>query len=446
MPYTDRSWKDKYRRKIISGEEAAQKIRTGMSIQDINGDEVLSIINPLTQRQNIKDVTVYLGIMPSDSPFAHAEKLGNRFKIYSLFLNRFAVPLHERDLVDFIPAHNSRCSRLFTDKHIKIDAALLNLTPPDRNGFLSMSYHPALHKPMVHELKRELRENFLVMASVNENLPFCCGDTLIHESEIDFMVEDHHPMKPYPWYSEEELGGELPKIAENVATLVEDGATLEFGIGRVPPHVCRALMKKNDLGIHTELLSGPVFELIKAGVVTGKYKNLHPYQVIFGFAIPNSMEMYEWFDRNPVCTAYPLSYVCNPELASKNYKFTAINCAVQVDLTGQDNSEVIFNRQWSGTGGHSDYSRGACMSDGGKSIVAMPSTAKGGTISRIVGGPFYPGGATTCRTDIQYVVTEYGIAKIAGRGLKDCAHALIEIAHPKFRDELREQAKDRHLW
>ncbi|HUL29855.1 MAG TPA: acetyl-CoA hydrolase/transferase C-terminal domain-containing protein [Thermodesulfobacteriota bacterium] len=443
---SNKNWRDKYRKKIISGKEAAQKIKSGMSIADINTDEVFSIVNPLTQRRDIENITMYLGIMPAESPFAEPEKLEGRFKIYSLFLNRSAVPWHEKGLIDFIPAHNSRCSRMFSDRHIKIDAALLNLTPPDSNGFMSMSYHPTMHKPMIHDLKRELKDNFLVMACVNENSPFCCGDTLIHESEIDFMVEDHRPMKPYPWYTEEELGGELPKIAENVATLVDDAATLEFGIGKVPPHVCRALMKKNDLGIHTELLTGPVFELIKSGAVTGKYKKLHPYQAVFGFALPNSLEMFEWFDRNPVCTAYPLVYVCNPELVCKNYKFTAINCAVQVDLTGQDNSEVIFDRQWSGTGGHTDYSRGACMSEGGKSIVAMPSTAKGGTISRIVGGAFYPGGGTTCRTDIQYVVTEYGVAKLLGRGLKDCAHALIDIAHPKFRDELIEQAKGRHLW
>jgi 4-hydroxybutyrate CoA-transferase len=446
MSHLDKNWKDKFRKKIISGKEAANKIKSGMHVQDLNQDEVFAILNPLVERQDIENITMYLGIMPPDSPFAQPERLANRFKIYSLFFNRSVVPWHEKGLIDFIPAHNSRCTRMFTDDHIKSDAAFINLTPPDQNGFLSMSYYPLLHKPTIHHLKKEKGDKFLVIGDINENLPFCCGDTLIHESEIDFMVEDPRPMKPYPWYGEEELGGELPDIAKNVATLVEDGSTLEFGIGKVPPHVCRALMNKNDLGIHTELLSGPIFELIKAGVVTGRYKILHPYQVIFGFAIPNSMEMYEWFDRNPVCTAYPLHYVCNPELVSKNHKFTAINCAVQVDLTGQDNSEVIFDRQWSGTGGHSDYSRAACMSDGGKSIVAMPSTAKGGTISRIVAGPFYPGGATTCRTDIQYVVTEYGIAELMGRGLKDRAHAMIDIAHPKFRDELTAQAKERHLW
>ena len=443
---SDKNWRDKYRRKIISGEEAARKIKSGMSIQDFNLDEPLSILNPLTQRQDIEDVTVYVGIMPPDSPFAHPEQLGNRFKIYSIFLNRLSSPLVERGLLDFVPMHNSMANKLFIDKHIKIDAVFINLTPPDRNGFLSMSYCPGMHKPMVHHLKRELGDSFLVIAYVNENLPFCCGDTLIHESEIDFIVEEHRPLTLFPWFKEEELGGELPIIAENVATLVEDGATLEFGIGRVPPHVCRALKDKNDLGIHTELLSSPVFDLIKTGVVTGKYKTLHPYQVIFGFAVPNSLEMYEWFDRNPVCTPYPLAYVCDPYLVAKNNKFTAINCAIQIDLTGQDNSEVRFDSQWSGTGGHSDYSRGACSSNGGKSIVAIPSTARNGTISRIVGGPLYPGGVTTCRTDIQYVVTEYGIAKIAGRGLRDCAHALIDIAHPKFRDELKEQAKERHLW
>jgi 4-hydroxybutyrate CoA-transferase len=441
------NWRDKYRKKIISGEEAARKIKSGMGVGMIGtGAESLLISQPLSKREDLEGVCVYFSFMRPDSPFAHPEKLGNRFKLYSPFLTEISRPLVEKGLMDYIPSHNSAFNRQVIEGHIRYDAVLLNLTPPDGNGFLSLSYRPGMHKPMVHELKRERKENFLVIASVNENLPFCCGDTLIHVSEIDFMVEDHQPMKPAPWYRKEELGEDIQTIAANVGTLIEDGATLEFGIGRVPPHVCWGLINKNDLGIHTEIMTQPIFELIKAGVVTGKYKGLHPHQVVFGFAVPSLMEMFEWFDRNPVCTPYPLNYVCNPTVISQNHKFTAINSAVQVDLTGQVNSEVIYNGQWSGTGGHTDYNRAACMSKGGKAIIAIQSTAKGGTISRITGNPSYPGGVTTSRNDIQYVVTEYGIAKLDGQGLRGRAHALIEIAHPKFRDELREQAKERHLW
>jgi 4-hydroxybutyrate CoA-transferase len=442
----NKNWRDKYRKKIVSGEEAAKRIKSGMSIQDNLTDEAFAVVNPLTQRMDLENITVYVGIMVPESPFADPEKLKGRFNVFSTFLNRFSSPLVDKGMVNYIPSNNSRASRIFTDHHIHLDAIILNLTPPDHNGFLSMSYSPSLQKPTVHQLKREQGKNFLVIGCLNENLPFCCGDTLIHESEVDLMVEDHRPMKPYPWYSEEELGGELPEIAKNVASLVDDAATLEFGIGRVPPHVCRALGNKNNLGIHTEVMSGPIFELVEKGVVTGKYKILNPYQAVYGFALPNSMEMFDWLDRNPTCTAFPFNYVCNPELVSKNYKFTAINSALQVDLTGQVNSEVRFNSQWSGTGGHSDYSRAACMSEGGKSIIPIPSTSKDGKISRITGGPLYPGGVTTPRTDIQYVVTEYGIAKIMGSSLRGCAHALIEIAHPKFRDQLKDQARERHLW
>ena len=446
MPYIDKNWRDKYRKKIILGEEASKKIKSGMGVEMMGTGESLLITKPLTQRQDIEGVRLYFTFMRPDSSFLHPEKLVDRFKLYSHFLSYETRPLVEKGLMDFIPSHNSSANRQFIDGHIEIDAAVLSLTPPDRNGFLSMSYRPAMHKPMVHQLKREKGNRFLVIASINENLPICCGDTLIHESEIDFMVEDHFPMVPIPWYSREELGKEMPKIAENVATLIEDGTTLEFGIGKIPPHVCWALMNKNDLGIHTEILSGPVFDLIKAGVVTGKYKTLHPYQVVFGVAYPNSMEMYEWFDRNPVCNAYPLNYVCDTNIIVQNNKFIAINSAVQVDLTGQNNSEVIGNSQWSGTGGQVDYMKAACLVKGGKAIIAMRSTAKGGTISRITGGPLYPGGATTLRNDIQYVVTEYGIAKLEGKSLRERAHALIEIAHPNFREELIEQAKERRLW
>jgi 4-hydroxybutyrate CoA-transferase len=447
MSYIDKNWRDKYRKKIISGEEASKKIKSGMGVEMMGiGSECLLITQPLIRREDIEGVRIYFTFMRPDSSFAHPEKLVDRFKLYSHFLSNVSRPLVEKGLMDYIPSHNSSANRQFIDGHIRIDAAILNLTPPDKNGFLSMSYRPGMHKPMVHQLKREKGNNFLVITSINEHLPVCCGDTLIHESEIDFMLEDHSPMVPVTWYSEEELGEEMPKIAQNVATLIEDGATLEFGIGKIPPHVCRALTNKNDLGIHTEILSGPIFDLIKAGVVTGKYKTLHPYQVVFGFAYPNSMEMYEWFDRNPVCNAYPLNYVCDTSIIAQNYKFIAINSAVQVDLTGQNNSEVISNIQWSGTGGQLDYMKAACLSKGGKAIIAMKSTAKGGTISRITGGPFYPGGGTTLRNDTQYVVTEYGIAKLEGSSLRERAHALIEIAHPKFRDELIVQAKERHLW
>jgi len=441
------NWQEKYREKLISGEEAAAKIESGMGVSMIGGGtESLLISGPLSRRQDIEDVRVYFSFMRPDSPFAHPEALGGRFSLYSAFLTDVTRPSVEKGLMDYIPCHNSALNRQIIDGHVKLDVAFLSLTPPDANGFLSMSYRPGMHKPMVHVLKREKKEKFLVIASINKHLPVCCGDTLIHASEIDFMVEDHQPMKPAPWYREEELKGEVPLIAANVATLIEDGATLEFGIGKIPPHVCRGLMNKNDLGIHTEIMSQPILELIKAGVVTGKYKGLHPYQAVFGIAVPSTMEMFEWFDRNPVCTVYPLHYVCNPFVASQNNKFTAINSAIQVDLTGQVNSEVIFDGQWSGTGGHTDYNRAACISPGGKAIVAMQSTSRGGTISRITGGPFYPGGVSTSRNDVQYIVTEYGAAKLDGLSLGERAHALLEIAHPKFRDELKEQARRRRLW
>jgi 4-hydroxybutyrate CoA-transferase len=443
----DKNWRDKYREKVISGEEAASKIKSGMGVGMIGtGSESVLVSGPLSRRQDLKDVRVFFSFMRADSPFAHPEGLGNRFKLYSPFLTDVTRPLVEKGVMDYIPCHNSALNRQFIEGHIKLDVAFLNLTPPDANGFLSMSYRPGTHKPMVHVLKRERKDKFLIIASINKHLPFCCGDTLIHASEIDFMIEDDQPMKPAPWYREEELGGDVPLIAAHVATLIEDGATLEFGIGKVPPNVCRGFMNKNDLGIHTEIMTQPIFELVKAGIVTGKYKGLHPYQVVFGIAVPSLMEMYEWFDHNPVCTAYPLNYVCNPNIAAQNNKFTAINSAVQVDLTGQTNSEVIFHSQWSGTGGHTDYSRAACISRGGKAIIAMQSTSKGGTISRITGGPLYPGGVTTSRNDIQYVVTEYGVAKLDGRSLGERAHGLIEIAHPRFREELKEQARERHLW
>ncbi|RJR43952.1 MAG: acetyl-CoA hydrolase/transferase family protein [Desulfobacteraceae bacterium] len=443
----NKDWRDIYKRKIISGEEAARKIKSGMSVDILgSGNDPDNIMIPLTNRKDIDDVQLHFSFMRPDSVFASPENFVGRFKLYSHFLTDVTRPLVQKGLMDYIPSHNSATNRYFFDGSLKLDAAFLSLSAPDQHGFLSMSYRPAMHKPMVQKLKKERKDKFLIIACVNENLPFCCGDTLVHESEIDFMVEDPRPMKPAPWYTKEQLDEEIPVIAENVATLIEDGATLEFGVGKVPSHVCPALHGKNDLGIHTEVFTQPVLDLIKSGVVTGKYKELLPYQVVFASAVPSTMEMYEWFDRNPVCAPYPLYYVCNAAIVSQNHKFTAINSAIQVDLTGQVNSEVVFNSQWSGTGGHTDYSRAACLSKGGKAIIALQSTSKKGTISRIVGDSFYPGGVSTTRNDVQFVVTEYGIAALEGKSLRERAHAVIEIAHPKFRDQLIEQAKERGLW
>ena len=172
----------------------------------------------------------------------------------------------------FIPSHNSYVNRQFLDGHLEADAIVMGLTAPDRNGFFSMSFRPGLNKPMVHELKRRKGDGLLVIALINENMPFVCGDTLIHHSEIDYFIENTYPLEPVPWPTEAELGPEMPLIAQNVATLIDDGDTVEFGIGKIPPHVCGALKDKNDLGIHTEILSGPLYELIELGVATGKYR------------------------------------------------------------------------------------------------------------------------------------------------------------------------------
>jgi len=324
--------------------------------------------------------------------------------------------------------------RLFTERVVPVDVAMIAVSPPDEHGFMSLGVETLASKAACNASRH-------VIAQVNERMPRVLGDSFMHVRNVDAIVESTEPLptlEPGP-PTEVELA-----ISEHILRLIEPGMTVQMGIGGIPDAIFAAMEGSLDLGIHTEMLSDQAMKAIERGVVTGSRKTLHPGKVIITFAL-GSEELYEFLDNNPLIEAHPVDYVNDPFIISQNEKMLAINSAVEVDLTGQVCSDSIGTYIYSGFGGQVDFIRGAARSKGGKPVIAVSATAKGGTLSRIV-PMIKPGaGVVTSRADVHYVVTEFGVANIFGKNLRERAEALIRIAHPDFQQELLDQAKERKL-
>ena len=280
----------------------------------------------------------------------------------------------------------------------------------------------------------------LVIAQVNENLPRTFGDSCIHISKIDYLVDASTPMPILP---PAKVGDVEAAIGRNCASLIEDGSTLQLGIGSIPDAVLSCLGDKKDLGIHSEMIADGVIDLYEKGVINGAQKTIHKGKIVIAFLM-GSQRLYDFVNNNPAVEVLPVDYVNDPWVIGQNNKMVSINSCLQVDFNGQVNSESMGTQQFSGVGGQLDYIRGTFLSPGGKAILAMPSTAKKGTLSRIV--PVFEAGTTvtTPRTDVHYIVTEYGIANLRGKNLRERAKLLINIAHPSFRAELWAAYKERY--
>jgi 4-hydroxybutyrate CoA-transferase len=274
------------------------------------------------------------------------------------------------------------------------------------------------------------------VAEVNDQMPRTVGDSFLHVSEVAAIVETSRPLLELP---PEPFTGTHRQIAGNVASLVPDGATLQMGIGGIPSAVLECLRDKRDLGVHTEMCSDEVIPLIEAGILNGKRKTIHHGKIITGFVL-GTKKLFDFIHENPLFEFHPTAYTNDPYVIARNERMVAINSAIQVDLTGQVCADSVGARPYSGFGGQLDFIRGAARSKGGKPIIALPSTARNGTVSRITGVLDPGAGVVTTRGDVHYVVTEYGIAYLHGKTLRQRAEALIAIAHPKFRDELQEFA------
>ncbi|AYD41105.1 acetyl-CoA hydrolase/transferase family protein [Clostridium fermenticellae] len=420
------NWKEIYKSKLVSAEEAVSKIKSNdrVVLSHAVGEPSVLIDAMVKNKDNYENVEIVHMVAMGKGEYTN-EGMEKHFIHNSLFVGASTRKAVNSARADYTPCFFYEVPRLFKEGYMPVDVALVQLSRPDAHGFCSFGVSNDYSKPAADCAK-------LIIAEVNENMPRTMGDSFIHVSDIDYIVETSHPiieLKP------PKIGDVEKSIGRYCASLIEDGSTLQLGIGAIPDAVLLFLKDKKDLGIHSEMISDGVVDLVDAGVITNKKKTLHPGKIVVTFLM-GTKKLYDFVNDNPMVEAYPVSYVNDPTVIMKNYKMVSINSCVQVDLMGQICSESIGLKQISGVGGQIDFIRGASMAKDGKSIIAIPSTAAKGKVSRIV--PLLDEGAavTTSRNDVDYVITEYGIARLKGKTLKQRACELINIAHPDFREEL----------
>lgn len=425
--------KQLYKERTVSAEEAALKIPSGSRVVLAHAAGVpTAVVNSMTANKNrYKDVEIVHLLCLNDAPYTGSNCEGH-FRHNALFVGGNTRNAVSQNKADYTPCFFYEVPKLFSSGTMPVDVAIINVSRPDRYGYCSFGVSCDYTKPAAQNAK-------IVIAEVNDKMPTVMGDNFIHISDIDYIVETS---KEPAILEPAEIGQTEKAIGENCAALIEDGSTLQLGIGAIPDAVLLFLKNKKDLGIHSEMVSDGVLELVEAGVITNKNKTIHKGKMIATFLM-GSKRLYDFVDKNPMIELYPVDYVNNPLVIMQNRKMVSINSCLQVDLMGQIASESIGLKQFSGVGGQVDYVRGASMSEDGKSIIAMPSTACDGKVSRIV--PFLSQGSavTTSRNDVHYVVTEYGVADLWGKTLRKRAESLIEIAHPYFRESLTEEYEKR---
>ena len=422
-------WKEIYKKKLTSAEEAVRYIKSGdrVVLGHASGEPQVLVKAMVANKEAYQNVEIVHMVSMGGSEYCLPEN-SSHFIHNSLFAGGSTrKAIHEGRAV-FTPSHFSQIPRLFVDKILPVDVTLCMLSPPDEHGYCSFGISVDYTKPAAESSR-------IVVAEITPNMPRTLGDSFIHVSKIDHIVESNSkPIFLQP--------AKITKIDEAIggycAELIGDGACLQLGIGAVPDSVLTFLKDKKDLGIHTEMFSDGVVDLVNAGVVTCARKNFHPGRMIANFFM-GTEKLYKYIHNNPFLEMHTVDYTNNPAIIAKNDNVVSINSTLQVDLTGQADSDTIGYRQYSGTGGQADFVRGAAWSKGGRSILAFYSTASKGKISRVV--PHLDEGASvvTTRTDVHFFVTEHGIADMRGKSVPERAKALINIAHPDFRADLKKE-------
>ena len=367
-----------------------------------------------------------LGETPWCSP-----KLAEHLKVNAFFLGSGTREAANSGTADYTPCFLSELPSLFRDNIVPIDVALISVTPPDEQGFCSLGVSVDVVKSAVESAAH-------VIAQINPSMPRTLGQSFIHKDMIDAFVEIDEPLIEHPSV---EMDTVSMKIGKYVSLLIGDGSTLQMGIGKIPDAVLECLRNHTDLGLHTEMFSNGVLSLYENGNITNRVKGIHDGKTICTFCF-GTKKLYDFVHNNPHIEFHPSEYVNNPGVIARNRNMIAINSAIEVDVTGQVVADSLGNRLYSGIGGQVDFIRGAGMSRGGRPIIALPSTACNGTVSRIVASLTEGSGVVTSRGDVHYVVTEYGIATLRGRSIRERAMELIQVAHPRFRDQLLEKVSD----
>ncbi len=426
------SWEKLYRQKVVTADEAVQHIQSGdRAFLTGNCSVPTQLLAALVRRARagtVQDVEITQVLTVGNADYV-APDIAGKLRVNTLFISPNVRKAVNEGRADFTPTFLSEIPGLFKRGILPLDATLAHVSLPDEHGFCSYGIEVGLTKPAAESSK-------MIIAEVNEQMPRTLGDSFIHVSKLDYIVEADYPL-------EELLQGRPGEVQQRIgayiAEMIPDGATLQMGIGGIPDAVLLYLRDKKDLGVHTEMFSDGLIPLVESGVVNNSRKTLHPGKVIVGFVL-GSQALYDYVDNNAMVEFHPTDYVNDPFLIAQNEKMVAINSAIEVDLTGQVCSDSIGHEFYSGVGGQVDFIRGAARSKGGLPIIALPSTAQKGTVSRIV-PMLKPGaGVVTTRNDVHYVVTEWGVADLYGKTIRQRVEALIGIAHPDFRKTLRKKA------
>lgn len=425
-------WQHDYASKLKSAEEAVKAIKSGDCVYiHSNAAAPERLIKAMCGRAGkLEDVQIMHLLTLGSAEYAKPE-YADSFKVKALFIGQNVREAINEGRGEYIPIFLSEIPFLIESGEVPVDVCLIQVSPPDKHGYCSLG----VSVDCTIAARKRAR---VVIAEVNKQMPRTLGRSFVHVSRIDHIVETDAPIPELipeaPTKEEEDLG-------RFVAELVEDEATLQLGIGSIPNAVLKYLGTKKNLGVHSEMLSDGILDLIESGVITNDAKTILPGKVAVSFVM-GSRRLYDFIDNNPLIEFQTSDFINDPFIISRNHKMTSINSALQVDVTGQVVSDSIGHYLYSGFGGQLDFIRGASRGRNGKAIIAMPSTAKDGTISRIT-AVFPPGaGVVTTRADVHYVVTEFGIAQLFGRTLKERVRALINIAHPDFRAQLEEEARE----
>lgn len=417
---------------IVSADEAVSVIASNnrVFIHSVAAAPRLLIEAMVRRAPHIRNVEIVHLHTEGSAPYAQPE-YADSFRVNAFFVGSNVRKALAEGRADYVPIFLSEVPALFRRDILPLDVALVQVSPPDKHGFCSLGVSVDVSRAAVQKAK-------YVIAQVNPNMPRTHGDALIHKEVFHAMVESDDEMHVFenPPANDIEM-----QIGRNVASLIEDGATLQMGIGAIPDATLAALTNHRRLGIHTEMFSNGLIDLVERGVVTGEEKRVHPGKIVAGFVMGNR-RLYDFIDDNPLVAMLDIAYVNDTAVIRRNPKVTAINSAIEIDLTGQVCADSIGMMQYSGVGGQMDFIRGASLSEGGKPIIAMPSVTNKG-ISRIT--PFLKQGAgvVTTRAHMHYVVTEFGVANLYGKNMRQRAYELIRLAHPDHRESLEREAHSR---
>ena len=424
-------WTQRYKDKITTAPAAMRLIKSGNSIFIGTGcAQPQHLVNALVEHSSkIYDAHIIHLLTMGTAPYAH-EKFREKFKMNSFFIADNVRDAFAKGIGDYTPIFLSEIPLEFETGRIPVDVALISVTPPDVNGLCSLGVSVDIVKSAAANAK-------YVIAQVNTRMPRTFGDCFVHVNAIDVLVPHDEDIIEIPVPESDDT---LRRIGQNIARLVEDGSTIECGIGRIPQALAEFLKDKKDLGIHTEMFSDWIIDLIECGAITCAKKSLNRGKIIASFCM-GSKRLYDYVDNNPLFEFYPTEYVNDVHIIGQHEKMVGINVGLEIDLTGQVCSDSLGYQFYSGIGGQVDFIRGAARSRGGKAIIAMPSTARDDQISRIVPRLTEGAGVVTTRGDVHYVVTEYGVAYLHGKSIRERVMDLIHVAHPKFRKELLQAAK-----